>query len=428
MTTITELPFTNWPYLPILERIGLALSLGFFVGLERERRHKEAGLRTFAFVALLGSLGGLLGEAYALLSLCLVGVLVVFLNLQTLRSDQKTELTTSAALLVTAFAGILCGKGHTLTPAAVGVITAALLAWKERLAGFSTGLSENEVRSAIVLAIFAFVIFPALPQGAVGPLDLIVPRQAWITVIIIAGLGFINYILWRLYGDRGVELTGFLGGLVNSTVTVGELARRVRETKGALIDLSYRAILFATGAMLIRNAILLLLLDPWVLGQAAPALVVMLVVCGMLVFRHQKPEPPADGSKPLSVKLNSPFSIIAVLKYGLLFLAIQIAGTLAQRFWGQAGVYATSVIGGLLSSASAVAAVGNLAAQGDITNAVAGRAAVIASLMSVLSNFPFVIRSDKGLLKRMMSATILIVVSGLVGLLLEAYTSFHLSH
>src|SRR6185312_2925606 len=100
------------------------------------------------------------------------------------------------------------------------------------------------------------------------------------------------------------------------------------------------------------------------------------------------------------------------------FLAIQIAGTLAQRFWGQAGVYATSVIGGLLSSASAVAAVGNLAAQGDITNAVAGRAAVIASLMSVLSNFPFVIRSDKGLLKRMMSATILIVVSGLVGLLL----------
>jgi len=29
-----------------------------FIGLERERRGKEAGLRTFGFIALLGALGG----------------------------------------------------------------------------------------------------------------------------------------------------------------------------------------------------------------------------------------------------------------------------------------------------------------------------------------------------------------------------------
>jgi uncharacterized membrane protein (DUF4010 family) len=64
-----------------------------------------------------------------LLSLSLIGVLVVFLNLHTLWTDHSTELTTSAALLVIGFAGVLCGQGHTLTPAAIAVLTAALLAW-----------------------------------------------------------------------------------------------------------------------------------------------------------------------------------------------------------------------------------------------------------------------------------------------------------
>jgi len=41
----------------------LALAIGLFVGIERERRHKEAGLRTFAFAAVLGAVGGLLGES-----------------------------------------------------------------------------------------------------------------------------------------------------------------------------------------------------------------------------------------------------------------------------------------------------------------------------------------------------------------------------
>lgn len=64
-----------WPYLPTLMRLGLALGLGMFTGLERQRRGKEAGLRTFAIAALLGCLASLLGDAYALLALALLGFL-----------------------------------------------------------------------------------------------------------------------------------------------------------------------------------------------------------------------------------------------------------------------------------------------------------------------------------------------------------------
>jgi uncharacterized membrane protein (DUF4010 family) len=83
------------------------------------------------------------------------------------------------------------------------VITAALLAWKEPLAGFSLGLSEVELRSAILLGILAVVIYPALPPGTIDPWGVVEPRTAWVTVILIAGIGFVNYVLWKLYGARG---------------------------------------------------------------------------------------------------------------------------------------------------------------------------------------------------------------------------------
>src|SRR5580704_8567190 len=107
-TTVSNL---LWPYLPTLEMLGLALVLGLFVGLERERRGKEAGVRTFALISLLGCLGGMLGDPYALVALGLVALLSSFLNIETLRGGEGIELTTTAAMCVTAFVGILCGHG-----------------------------------------------------------------------------------------------------------------------------------------------------------------------------------------------------------------------------------------------------------------------------------------------------------------------------
>jgi uncharacterized membrane protein YhiD involved in acid resistance len=48
----------DWSTLPTLARLALALGLGMLTGIERERRHKEAGVRTFTFGALLGAVGG----------------------------------------------------------------------------------------------------------------------------------------------------------------------------------------------------------------------------------------------------------------------------------------------------------------------------------------------------------------------------------
>jgi uncharacterized membrane protein (DUF4010 family) len=414
------LPLDEWPYLPTLVRLALALAIGLFVGVERERRGKDSGLRTFGFAALLGGLGGLLGEHYALLSLSLLGVLVVFLNLHTLWTDQSTELTTSAALLVIGFAGVLCGQGHTLTPAALAVITAALLAWKEPLAGFSLGLSEVELRSAILLGILAVVIYPALPPGTVDPWGVVEPRSAWVTVILIAGIGFINYVLWKLYGARGIELTGFLGGLVNSSVAVSALAQRVRDTQGQMWMVAYRGMVLAITAMLLRNAVLLVLLAPVALAAAAAPLLLMLVASLGLAFLHASSRTTPLSAETPVLHLTSPFALTSTLKFGALLLLIQIASALAQRTLGQVGVYGISLVGGLFSSASAVAAAATLAAQGTITPPMAGVCTIIASLASVVVNVPLALAAHaRPLMQRLVWAVGVLLVVGALGVAVQ---------
>lgn len=396
-----------------MQRLALALSIGVFVGLERQRRGKAAGARTFAFVSLAGCLGGLLGDNFALMELALVGVLIFFLNVYALADNHGAELTTSASLLVVAFTGILCARGHTLTPVAVGVGTAAFLAWKESFQTVSLGLTEDELRSAILLALLGFVIYPALPAGAVDPWDLLNPRSAWLTVLLVAGIGFANYILLKMFGEVAVELTGFFGGLVNSTVTVAALAERVREVH-ELVGTAYRGILLATAAMALRNGALLAIMSPHALVAATPALGLMFLASLALAFVSRRSE---QAQRVPALPLTSPFSLRSTLKFGAIFLGLQVAGALAERTLGQLGFYAVCLIGGLISSASAVASAATLATQGAIESDVAGIGAVLASLTSTLVNLPLVARiaKERPLTSRIAFSLGIVLAAGLIG-------------
>lgn len=409
---------SGWPYLPTLVRLALALGIGLFVGIERERRQKEAGLRSFAFVAVLGAIGGMLGQSFALLAIGLVGILIILLNVETIRTGEGAEITTSAALAVVAFAGMLAGLGQTFTPTALGVVTAALLAWKQPLTGFSRALTESELRSAILFAILAFIVYPVLPTGTIDPWHLIEPRAAWITVILVAGLGFANYILLKLYGARGLELTGFLGGLINSTVTITELADQANQSDGRLVEVTRRGVVLATAAMLVRNSLLLGLLAPSALWAAAPTLGLMLAgAAATMLFRRDR----ADTSGAEISRMSSPFSLTAALKFGVMFLILEVAGTLAQRALGQTGFYTVSLLGGMVSSATAVAAAANLSAAGRITPEVAGTGAILASLASALVTLPLIIRVGRtpALTRRVAVVLGAVILLGALGVLVQ---------
>jgi uncharacterized membrane protein (DUF4010 family) len=411
---------SHWPYVPTLIRLSLAVGCGVFVGLEREH-HGKAGARTFGLGALLGCLGGLAGNGSAILAMVFLGVLVCFLNWRQLKLHQTLGLTTSTALLIVGFAGVFSGQGHTFTPVAVSVITAALLAWKQPLSGFAVGLSDLELRSAILLAILSFIIYPILPAQAIDPWGLIEPQSTWVTVILIAALGFVNYVLWKIYGPRGIDITSFLGGLVNSTAVVAELAHRVKESGGGLLAVAYRGCNLATTAMLLRNSLLLAILSWPALVSSLVPMVLMVSASIFFAWRSFKINDGLPDSEAPKLNLEQPFSLPAALRFGLIFLALHVAGTLAQRYLGMFGFYAVSIAGGLLSSASAVAAAATAAAHNEVPVAVAANGAVLASLTSTLIDIPLVakVASQRSLTARLSLALGTIAGIGIAGVILH---------
>jgi uncharacterized membrane protein (DUF4010 family) len=147
------------------------------------------------------------------------------MNGRSLLVDRSLEMTTSVALLVVFILGVLPGLGHLFTTIASAILMTMLLAWKTELQRFAGDLKLSEIGGAVLLGLIGFVIYPLLPDRFIDSWHLLNPRQSWLIVIIVAGLGFSTYVLLRVFSNRGLYYTAVLGGLVNSTATVAELSR-----------------------------------------------------------------------------------------------------------------------------------------------------------------------------------------------------------
>lgn len=411
---VTLQEVTRFPPNTVAIKIAIALAVGMLVGFERESASKDVGIRTFGLTALLGALSVLISPAYSLVAMAGVIVLVAFLNARTLIGSGSLEITTSAALLVTFALGVLVGLGHTFTPVASAILMTLLLAWKVELRRFAGGVSIAELRSAVLLGLIGLVIYPALPDRFVDPWELVNLRQAWVAVVVIASIAFVNYVLLRLYSTRGLYWTAILGGLVNSRAAVAELTSIVEGSRTTVM-----VVLLTTVAMFARNVLLLALFAPRAMLTAVGPLFAM--ACVALLLRAGK----AEDEPGQQLALGSPISLKRVLIYGAVFIAIEAAGTLAVRIFGSIGFLTASAISGVVSGASATVAAANLSASAKITPELAGSATVVASMVSALSSVPMVFKRLSGkVLFRLVSSTALQIIVGTAVLALQHH--FHL--
>jgi uncharacterized membrane protein (DUF4010 family) len=397
-------------------KLTVALAIGFLIGFERQWSRKDFGIRTFSLTALLGALTALISAPAMHIGMIATVLMAVLLNVRDIVATKAVEGTTSIALIVTFVLGALIGNGHMFTSVACAIVTTWLLSLKPQFKQFAGGVTAEEIRSAVMLGLFGFVIWPLLPNHYVDPWKLLQPREIWITVVIVACIGFVNYVLLRIYGKRGVALTAILGGLVNSTAAAAELSTSL--PAAGLLSQTPRAVLLTSVAMFIRNGLLLALFGLSALRFAVLPLLAMMLVAAYFAVRSTQVKGDAEE---VELHLASPVSVKKVANFGLLFLLIQIVGTIVIRWFGNSGVLLVSVIGGMVSSASTTVAAANLLTHNSVTAMQAATATVLTSIASTAMNLPIVKRQirDSSIVRKIVTATTLQAVIGVAVLIVE---------
>lgn len=418
--------------LQLFYRFGVAVILGFFMGLQREyayrkRREEEgelmAGARTFPIIALLGAASALgateLGSAWPFaMTVIAVGVLLAVGHFWQAR-EREMGLTTEMAALVAFFTGALCFWGDLRLAAALGVGTAVLLSLKVQTHRFARRIDREDVFATLKFAVITVIVLPLLPQEGYGPapFDVLVPYNVWLMVVLISGISFLGYVLIQVVGPRrGVGLTGILGGLASSTAVTLSVAERSRDTKG--LDRPFAlAVLLAWSIMYARVLVEVGIVHPPLLTVVwAPVVgvsVASLAYCGYLYGV----DPAEKQEEPQTVR--NPFRLTPAITFGVLYAVILVLTNWAQTYSGDAGVYLSSLVAGLADVDAITLSMAQLNQKGEVDPQTATRAIVIAAAANtVLKGGIVAATGTRGLRRAVVPGLILIVLASAVAVML----------
>ncbi|HSD75371.1 MAG TPA: MgtC/SapB family protein [Steroidobacteraceae bacterium] len=368
--------------------LGVALGIGFLVGVDRER-HKgsgpsrgPAGLRTFVLVAMLGAAGELVGGVNGLL--LAVAVATVLAAVAYWRgSEDDPGLTTEIALVLTCLLGGIAQLRPVLA-AALGTLVALLLASRSWLHSFvRERLSEREIMDGFLLAGAGLVVLPILPDRAIDPYGVINPRVIWTLALIVMLVNAAGYVALRTLGPTaGLALSGLAGGFVSSSATIGTMGSRSRD-HAELLRPAVAGAALSSVATVVELAIIISVTNAQLLKPLWPALIgagVAAVVYGAAFSYHAaRARKPAEAPKGRAFELRTPLIFAAAIT-----LISFVAAFLTSRYGSSGGVLSIA-LAGFADTHSAAASAANLARTGSLSIGAGALAVLIAFATNTLT-------------------------------------------
>lgn len=376
----------------LLKALLVSASLGALLGLERqwsgERENPAAdtvaGARTFAIWAALGTLCAWFAQnhqtGFFLAGFAgMVLLLALFLYRRAAR-DRDIGLTTGAVGLATYLLGGLVWHGQSKAAVVITVTMVVLLASKEWVHGLSRKFSRTDVYQALQFAAVTGIVLPLVPDNPYGPYGAFNPFKIWLMVVLVSGLGFAGYVAVRVFGeDRGIAMTGLLGGLASSTATTLAMSRQshARPETGRVCAL---AVVLACTVMLVRVGVLVGVVSPSLMAQTAPGLI-LTALPGLLFaawsWRHF-PHPAGSAPAP-SAEVRNPLSLRVAIQFAILYALIVLLVRWAQAGFGGAGLYVASFFSGLTDLDAISLSLAQMQQGGSVAAEQAGRALLIAA-------------------------------------------------
>ncbi len=369
-----------------------ALAIGLLIGIERgwsDREENEgqriAGIRTFSLIGLLGGVTALMSQEitpwFIVAGFLGVCALIIAAHILDVQSNKDVGTTTAFSMMLSFVLAAWAAYGKPIPAMAVTVVVISLLGYKPVLHLWLKNIAPRDFFSGVKLLVISLVLLPMLPNKGYGPWEALNPYWTWWMVVLISGISFLGYVVIQIAGEKkGVLVTAIGGAMVSSTAVTFSLARFAKKQKDR--DLFSGGVLLAAAIMFIRVVIEVLVVYPGLLDALWMPLTTMFagLICA-LVFVWRRRGEKTGGHQPIAVK--NPLQLGMALKFGILLAAVLFLSEAMKAWFGNYGIYALSVVSGLMDVDAIVLSLSKSAKQ-DLASEVAVMGIILACITNTL--------------------------------------------
>lgn len=372
-----------------LIRLLVATGIGFLVGIEREhdiisnREKGFAGIRTFVFISLLGFIGAAVNYLFS--PWAYVGVMVALIALvlfayHVTASSGDIGSTTELSAIIIFFLGGMAFIGMIEISLMITVLLVVFLSAKLKLRAAIGKITGEELYDLIRYVVLALLIFPFLPNENFGPYQVINPHEVGRIILLTSGLGLVGYILMKFIGaNKGILLTGIIGGLVSSTAVTWVFTKKSKEAPVLSMQCAV-AILAASSIMVVRAVVWVSVFNSDLLPHVIlPFAIIFLAGIGISIyfFWQQSKEKMVEVELPKS----KPLDLKGALIFGSIYTAVTLIVSYANDRFGESGILISSGFAGISDMDAITISVSKLAGK-----SLEMKIAMIAILIAILSN------------------------------------------
>ena len=423
------------PHVEPFASLALALAAGLLIGLERERSAPRlpgqdsfvGGVRTHPLFALVGGVAMLVSRQVGAVALALpLLALILFLAINyagDVVRNQIRGVASEAAFLLSFLLGALALASDVLEPlatrafvvAGTAVVATFLLSSKSTLHPLVLRVTSSDVAATLKFLVVSVVLLPLLPDRTYGPYGVLNPFHRGILVVLISAISFAGYAAIRLLGaERGLGLTGLIGGLVSSTAVTLGMAGRARE-RPEIADSAALAVMLASTVMFGRVLVVVSLVNAdlvrflvYPMGTGALG---GLLTCLVLWRRAAKASKP-----PSEVVFQNPVELGRAVAFALIFGAVLLGSKAATVHLGVSGTYAAGVLAGASDVDAVALSMAELARGGSLADKVAATATFLGVASNTLAKgFMALGAGGPAFGRRVLASQLLVLLAGAVG-------------
>jgi uncharacterized membrane protein (DUF4010 family) len=181
-------------------------------------------------------------------------------------------------------------------------------------------------------------ILVLLPDRELSYLYDVNPRQIWLVVVFVSAFSFVGYVLTKIVGpEKGIGVTGFLGGCIASTPTVVSMAEQAK--RNPEIDSLYAfGALLASIAMIGKIFVIIAVVTPHLASAVVIPFLGMLVVGVLFAFlvleRYKATKPPRfEFDNRFRVKPGLVFGVIVAF----ILIGVNISNASVSPVYAEVG-------------------------------------------------------------------------------------------